>query len=354
MQPGSGTVVIKKPQDNDAGVYECVVSNNFGTAVSNSVTLLKSELKPFKPNPPLIISENEGEPFKLSCEAPDGWPKPKLSWLMQYVSDEVKPINNSRITLDPEGNLWFSNLTREDASDDFFYVCAAASITKFKDRELGNRVLLNVRANRILPSTNEHKPVLQYVSRKNEVALRGKSVELFCIYGGTPLPQTVWLKNGKRMQFSDRIAQGNYGKSIIIEVVDFDDAGTYTCEVSNGAGEDQAYSINLDVLAAPYFTEEPEFITATEGETVEFRCNASGIPEPQIEWIRDAGPIKNALPPNPRRKVHANSVVIENITEMDVGNYGCKATNLLGYVYKDVYLNILGIKRKKSLLFNMN
>lgn len=32
------------------------------------------------------------------------------------------------MTLDPEGNLWFSNVTRYDASEDFAYACAATSV----------------------------------------------------------------------------------------------------------------------------------------------------------------------------------------------------------------------------------
>lgn len=91
---------------------------------------------------------------------------------------------------------------------------------------------------------------------------------------------------------------------------------------------------------------EPEFVTAAEDETVEFHCDAAGVPEPQIKWIHNGRPIAEA-PPNPRRKVGPNSIIIERVTKKDTGNYGCNATNSLGYVYKDVYVNVLG----KFLLF---
>ena len=32
-----------------------------------------------------------------------------------------------RLTVDPEGKLWFSNVTLSDTSDDFLYACSAAS-----------------------------------------------------------------------------------------------------------------------------------------------------------------------------------------------------------------------------------
>lgn len=51
--------------------------------------------------------------------------------LLQNSDGGIKSINNSRMTLDPEGNLWFSNVTRHDASDEFAYACAATSIFRY-------------------------------------------------------------------------------------------------------------------------------------------------------------------------------------------------------------------------------
>jgi len=62
------------------------------------------------------------------------------------------------------------------------------------------------------------------------------------------LPQTVWYKDGHPLRSTERVTQGNYGKSLIIKVVNFEDQGTYTCEVSNGVGDSKSYSINLKVL----------------------------------------------------------------------------------------------------------
>ena len=153
----------------------------------------------------------------------------------------------------------------------------------------------------------------------------------------------------------------------MIKHVTAEDEGDYTCEVSNGVGEAQSYTINLKVLgtykrewstnnfcivtaslecsifvsAAPYFTEVPQKQTKAEDETAVFRCAASGTPEPQILWIYNGKPI-NEAPPNPRRTVSTNSITITNLQKSDTGNYGCNATNSLGYVYKDVYVNVLG------------
>lgn len=36
------------------------------------------------------------------------------------------------MTLDPEGNLWFSNVTRADHSEGFTYSCAATSVFRYR------------------------------------------------------------------------------------------------------------------------------------------------------------------------------------------------------------------------------
>ncbi|XP_026829152.1 neuroglian isoform X3 [Ooceraea biroi] len=341
QQPGRGTLVISRPRDEDLGQYQCFAENEWGIATSNSVFVRKAELNSFKDENPITLNANEGSPFKLTCQPPDGWPKPNVYWLIQDIAGGIKSINNSRMTLDPEGNLWFSNVTRNDASDDFYYACAATSVFR-NEYKLGNKVLLNVISTGASAGQNKHPPERQYVTRKNEVALRGKKVELYCIFGGTPLPQIVWSKNGQLLRPSDRITQGNYGKSLIIKHVSFEDEGTYTCEASNGVGTAQSYSVHLQVMAVPYFTVEPEIVNAAEDETVQIRCEASGVPVPEIKWIHNGKPISEA-PPNSRRRVTPNSIIIEKLVKKDTGNYGCNATNSLGYVYKDVYVNVLAL-----------
>jgi neuronal cell adhesion protein len=91
----------------------------------------------------------------------------------------------------------------------------------------------------------------------------------------------------------------------------------------------------------PFFTTEPDIQNAAEGETVEFHCEAAGKPAPEIKWIHNGLPLDQA-PPNPRRRIVDNKIIIDRITKLDTGNYGCNATNSFGYVYKDVYVNVLG------------
>ena len=190
---------------------------------------------------------------------------------------------------------------------------------------------------------NKVRPTLQYVTRKNHIAYRGKEVKMWCIFGGTPLPEIRWTKKGGALP-QGRTNYDNYGKTLVIEHVDYDDEGDYTCEASNGVGIAQSYSIHLAVHAYPYFTKEPESQTAAEGEDVLFECEAGGYPSPKIEWVHNGKPISQA-PPNARRIVTSNTIIIRNLTKQDTGNYGCNATSQESgrYVYKDVFVNVLAL-----------
>nr|XP_032528918.1 neuroglian isoform X2 [Danaus plexippus plexippus] len=343
QQPGRGTLVVSQPRNEDLGQYQCFAYNEWGTATSNSVFVRKAELNSFKETdgPQKTITAQEGLPFKLTCEPPDGHPSPNVYWMLQGEQGQLKTINNSRMTLDPEGNLWFSNVTRFDASVDYAYTCAAKSVFR-NEYKLGNKVYLQVQQTGISPTSNKHQPVLQYATRRVEKAWRGKKVELYCIYGGTPLPQVVWKKEGRTIISSQRITQDNYGKTLVIKRAGYEDQGTYTCEVSNGVGTAETYSIQLNVEAAPFFIEEPQFQNLAEGETAVIQCRAGGTPEPTISWVHNGKPIEQAEN-NPRRQVTANSITITDLVKKDTGNYGCNATNSNGYVYKDVFINVQSI-----------
>ncbi|VVC24599.1 Hypothetical protein CINCED_3A009632 [Cinara cedri] len=341
QQPGRGSLTVTKPRNEDLGQYQCFAENSWGTATSKSVMVMRAELNSFKNEPEAYIEAQEGEPFKLVCHPPTGWPKPNVYWLIQNTDGGIKSINNSRMTLDPEGNLWFSNVTRYDTSDGFTYSCAATSLFR-SEYKLGNPVNLNVIQTAGTALQNKYPPTQQYVTRRKEVALLNKRAELFCIYGGTPIPETVWLKDGAHIQPNERVSQGNYGKSLVIRKVLFEDKGMYTCEVSNGVGSPQSYNIELDVNAVPYFTITPQIVEGAEGETAVIKCEASGNPEPTIKWIHNGRPLSEAIP-NVRRSVTSNSITITPLTKNDTGNYGCNATNSLGYVYKDVYINVLAL-----------
>ena len=77
----------------------CFAENAHGVATSNSVFVRQSILNNFKEEPPITKTVEEGKPFTLPCEAPDGWPKPSVYWMIQ-VRGIVRSISSQldRIT----------------------------------------------------------------------------------------------------------------------------------------------------------------------------------------------------------------------------------------------------------------
>ena len=80
------------------GQYQCFATNEWGTATTNSVFVRKSVLNNFKDVPPKTLSAEEGSPYALECDPPDGWPNPSVYWMRQGQY-RLKRINSSRYIL---------------------------------------------------------------------------------------------------------------------------------------------------------------------------------------------------------------------------------------------------------------
>lgn len=339
QQSNSGTLVFTKPDDIDEGIYQCLAENEHGISVSNSVFLRKSELNSFADEEFRNVYVMEGDPKTLKCDSPLGYPKPTLFWIIQSNTGSLRSINDSRLTVDPTGNLHFSNVTKSDALDDATYACSATSVFR-NEYKLGSRITLNVEPSGITgEGTHAAKP--QYLSSANIVALRNKPLDLYCIFGGTPLPTIKWKKKGGELS-TGRIAYKNFDKTLNIRRVDFQDEGTYECIAENGVGVPQTHTMAVTVQAAPYWITSPNNTNAAEEEMVKFECNAKGIPEPELKWFINGIPIEDAEP-NPRRKIDGNIMTIENLEKTDTAVYQCNASNVHGYTFSDFYLNVLAL-----------
>lgn len=58
----------------------------------------------------------EGKPFKLPCAVPDAYPAPSIQWKKNYKDGKTENVMDGRITISPEGDLYFTNATEKDVS----------------------------------------------------------------------------------------------------------------------------------------------------------------------------------------------------------------------------------------------
>jgi neuronal cell adhesion molecule len=361
MDMPNGTLTFRVPENDDEGIYQCFAKNKHGFATFNPYIVRKSYMKSFKDDSIDVIEAHVGLPFKLECKAPDAYPKPSVYWIIQtFGSGEIETIENARRTVDPEGNLWFTSIQLDDELKKAYYACSATT-PKRNEYKLGRRVHLKVihannddddssgdRESHEKNHENVLPPIMQYVSHPHIVTLRGQRTELFCIYGGSPNIYVMWKFNGSAINYDKRILEQNFGKSLLIRDTRLNDQGIYTCDVSNGINGNKTSLINVVVLAKPYFISYPKSKSIVENftSTVEFECEIRGWPEPDIIWTHNGQIINVTSSTEERLSAVKNKLTIKDLIKSDSGNYGCNATNTLGYAYKDFYLDI--VKPQKS------
>lgn len=170
------------PQPSDEGVYQCYAKTSVGTASTRPITLKRAYL-----NAPKVETKEHtpihGRPFQLECPIPDAYPKPTIAWKTQLRSDPKveETILSYTKTLSPDGTLWFSNVTEEDISPSFKYICVATSPAVKGEVVLAEHFLTKLLEDKE-PKNGELVP--QYLS-KDMMAKAGDVTMFYCIYGGT-------------------------------------------------------------------------------------------------------------------------------------------------------------------------
>lgn len=181
QKDNEGTLVFKKPAKTDQGQYQCLAETNFGTASTRVINVRETyidvpsvTLKTHKPV--------EGDVFKLDCAIPNSYPKPEIKWLYQSISDPSisRTILNYRIMLSPLGDLFFTNITKEDASPLYKYVCVAKSPARDDEVVLAEHVIED-----IVPGGPKNAELVKLYTSSDMTAKVGEVTMIYCIYGGT-------------------------------------------------------------------------------------------------------------------------------------------------------------------------
>ncbi|CAL8090976.1 unnamed protein product [Calicophoron daubneyi] len=176
------------------------------------------------------------------------------------------------------------------------------------------------------------KPVFTH-SPKDAYPLLRHRLTLECSAVGDPVPDITWFKDGEVVQTqrdkpgtSNRIT--NHGELLFLSFSS-EDEGSYYCNATNMHG--WALSKSAVVKTAffdPSSAIDPEGKTVSVGDPVLLECDPpKGLPEPQVNWIRNGSPVKGSQ----RIKVSRGLLKIEISNVMDAGTYRCIAENLAGH-----------------------
>lgn len=114
--------------------------------------------------------------------------------------------------------------------------------------------------------------------------------------------------------------------TIIINRLEFLDAGFYTCQILvRGSAEIPAKDGEIVVLVPPAieYSKSTQTVSVDEGNSVDMKCAATGYPTPNMTWCRvDAG-----LLPNGQLRYQNNTMTIPQVKAEDRGIYRCLADN---------------------------
>ncbi|XP_041921393.1 myopalladin isoform X3 [Alosa sapidissima] len=202
---------------------------------------------------------------------------------------------------------------------------------------------------------------------KNYRAMEGAPLTFTCKVVGIPIPKVYWFKDGKQILKKNdhykKYREGDGTCALHIEAVTNDDDGNYTVMAANPQGRmscsghlivqtgpvrSRQQIINSQRVRArvqeveegepiqerffrPHFLQAPGDMVAHEGRLCRLDCKVSGLPNPEIMWLRNGQPIYPDF--THRMLVRENgihSLITDPLTKKDAGTYTCIASNKAG------------------------
>ncbi|XP_075870368.1 leucine-rich repeats and immunoglobulin-like domains protein 1 [Nelusetta ayraudi] len=204
------------------GRYQCIVSNHFGSTYSSKARLVVNVLPSFVKTP-RDSTIRTGQNARLECAA-EGHPAPQIAWQKDGGTD-FPAARERRMHVMPDDDVFFIMAVKPE--DMGLYSCTARNTAG------------TVSANATL-TVLETPHLVQELEDRSVVV--GDTVALQCKALGSPPPRITWLRDDQPLRPSERhhFTPGN--QLLVISAAALDDAGRYTCLMSNTLGTERAHS----------------------------------------------------------------------------------------------------------------
>ncbi|XP_041098662.1 hemicentin-1 isoform X2 [Polyodon spathula] len=337
---GGRALLLGAVRGDDAGLYTCRASNSAGSSErSYSLRVLV---------PPQIEGDESGElglgsrevkvlihsSLSLSCQS-RAFPAPTTQWYKEgqrvqsapgvHIEDDGRSLRMENARLSDEGRYTCvaTNAAGEDRRDFHVSIQVPPVFQRVNGRpaawELGEQ-----------EEEEEGEKGEEEMTDLREVVL-SSPVSLSCESNAIPPPRLSWHHDGKELSNTDRVRLLPGGHVLQIPSVRVEDAGRYTCQAVNEAGEDRMH-YELVVLVPPVIHDEAgefvEEVGVVVNSTAQLRCRVSGSPAPAISWLKDGLPLYNS----PRHQILEEGMLLQitGVQLADTAAYVCLAENKVG------------------------
>ncbi|CAJ0944218.1 unnamed protein product [Ranitomeya imitator] len=330
MMPGRHGLQIVNAQEEDAGQYRCLVTNEIGEAIRNY------EVKVFIP--PQITraaGENHGakevktkvnSTLTLQCES-RAVPKPIVHW---YKDGQLLETYGARQILGDGRVLQIQPIRLTDSGR---YTCVATNVAGEDEREFQ----VNVQVPPIFHRPGGSSAAFELAFREDEdeeltehrEVVASNPISLYCDTNAIPPPTLTWYKDGKPVSESDGTLVLLDGRILQIPVAHAEHAGKYTCEATNEAGDDRLHYELVVLIILGEVDGLIQEVSVIYNQTAELHCDATGIPPPTITWLRNGLTLTTAdqyevLEEGRRLQIHSVQVT-------DIDSYVCVVENPAGF-----------------------
>uniref|UniRef100_A0A8D2B9D0 Hemicentin-1 n=1 Tax=Sciurus vulgaris TaxID=55149 RepID=A0A8D2B9D0_SCIVU len=335
--PGGRTLQILNAQEDNAGRYSCVATNEAGEMIKhyevkvyippiiNKQDLLGPGLSPKE------VKIKVNNTLTLECEA-YAIPSASLSW----YKDGQPLKSDDHVNIAANGHTL--QIKEAQISDTGRYTCVASNLAGEDELDFDVNIQVPPSFQKLWEIGN-----MLDTGRSGEAkdVIINNPISLYCETNAAPPPILTWYKDGRPLTSGDRVLILPGGRVLQIPRAKVEDAGRYTCVAVNEAGED-SLQYDVRVLLPPVIKganrDLPEEVTVLVNQSVLLECLSSGSPAPRNSWQKDG----QSLLEDEHHKFLSNGRILQilNTQITDIGRYVCIAGNTAGSAKKYFNLNV--------------
>ncbi|ETE68709.1 Hemicentin-1, partial [Ophiophagus hannah] len=320
IRSGGRILALMSAQISDTGRYTCVAVNAAGEKQRDI------DLRVYVP--PNIMGEEQnvsvtmGEHLELRCQS-DAIPPPTLQWLKdgQFLQKKLG------LTITEDGSIL--KIEQAQVQDTGRYTCEATNIA--------GKMKKNYNVNVWVPSSIYSSDTVTQLT-----VIEGNLISMMCESSGIPPPILAWRKNGSPLLVdpSGRVRILSGGRQLQISIAENSDSASYTCIASNVAGITKK-EYKLLVYVRPTILDNGNIqsdVIVTQGNDISLECQADGIPQPTVTWMKDGQLLANERRVEILKEGHG--LRLKSAQVSDTGRYVCIAVNVAGLTEKKYDLSV--------------